>query len=162
MSGYVRKQAMENKLATDIQGMSNSISWAKWEALTCLCFSLIWSILSNSVGETSGRIRSKLSYVHTGYSLKSQTRYTYMHCLVIKASVVLFFDIFSVANMFFSRSYTNRIFEECREKGTQGDVAREDHGCVPVSYKFGKWIFLGCLLLSIVLVSLLYAPISVF
>ena len=57
--------------------------------------------------------------------------------------------------MFVSRAYTNRVFEGCSERETDADgsVTEVKHDCVPVSYKFGKWIFLGCLVISISLVS---------
>ena len=82
-----------------------------------------------------------------------------MHCLVIKAALVLFFDIFTITAMFLSKTYTNRVFEGChqKKKNPDGDVRLVKHECVPISYRVGKWIFLGCVAVSIFLVSVRHA-----
>lgn len=73
----------------------------------------------------------------------------------MKAGFVLLADIFTITTMFLSRTYSNRVFDGCRQTETDedGNVVVEKHECVPVSYKIGKWIFLGCVVASVALVS---------
>ena len=57
-------------------------------------------------------------------------------------------DIFSAITMLTTTSWSNRVFQNCKEVD----------GCVAIPFSVGKWLFVGCILFSFLLASSALLP----
>jgi hypothetical protein len=55
-------------------------------------------------------------------------------------------DIFTAITKLTTSSWSNEIFNNC------GNIS----GCVPIPYTTGKWLFVGCIIFSFLLASVMY------
>ena len=69
-------------------------------------------------------------------------RYLWLYILVLKSFLVYVSDIFTAVTMLSTTSWTNQIFDNCK------DVS----GCVAIPFAVGKWLFVGCIIFSFLLV----------
>ncbi|KAH8118585.1 hypothetical protein DFH11DRAFT_1502410 [Phellopilus nigrolimitatus] len=74
-----------------------------------------------------------------------RTRYLWVYVLVLKSFLVYVFDIFTAITMLTTDNWSNHIFDSC----TQDD----DNGCVFIPFKVGKWLFVGCIIASFLLLA---------
>jgi len=70
-------------------------------------------------------------------------KYLWLYLVVLKSFLVYISDIFSAITMLSTSSWSNQIFNNCQ------DIP----GCVPISFNVGKWLFVGCILFSFVLLA---------
>ena len=68
----------------------------------------------------------------------------FLYLLVLKSFLVYVFDIFTAITMLTTDNWSNHIFDSC----TQND----DNGCVFIPFSVGKWLFVGCIIFSFLLV----------
>lgn len=71
-------------------------------------------------------------------------RYLWVYILVLKSFLVYVFDIFTAITMLTTENWSNHIFDSCK--------ADEDNGCVFIPFTVGKWLFVGCIICSFLLV----------
>ena len=65
-----------------------------------------------------------------------------MYILVLKSFLVYVSDIFTAVTMLSTKSWTNQIFQNCK------DV----RGCVAIPFSVGQWLFVSCIIFSFLLV----------
>jgi len=70
-------------------------------------------------------------------------KYLWVYILVLKSFLVYVSDIFTAVTMLSTKSWTNQIFQNCK------DV----RGCVAIPFTVGKWLFVSCILFSFVLLA---------
>lgn len=75
-------------------------------------------------------------------------RYLFLYVLVLKSFLVYVFDIFTAITMLTSDTWSNHIFNSCQKE--------DDNGCVFVPFEVGKWLFVGCIIFSFLLVRVLF------
>ena len=71
-------------------------------------------------------------------------RYLWIYVLVLKSFLVYVFDIYTAITMLTTSNWSNHIFNSCKQ-GT-------DNGCVAIPFNIGKWLFVGCIIFSFLLV----------
>ncbi|THH06698.1 hypothetical protein EW145_g3916 [Phellinidium pouzarii] len=81
----------------------------------------------------------------TEYGCWMRTRYLWIYVLVLKSFLVYVFDIFTAITMLTTDGWSNHIFNSC----TQND----DNGCVFIPFSVGKWLFVGCIIFSFLLLA---------
>jgi len=72
-------------------------------------------------------------------------RYIWMYVLVLKSFMVYVSDIFTAVTMLTSEEWSNSIFESCPQN--------ETNGCVFIPFKIAKWLFVGCIIFSFLLLA---------
>lgn len=72
-------------------------------------------------------------------------RYIWLYVLVLKSFLVYMSDIFTATTMLSSDGWTNQIYAKCG-----------DHCAVDIQFDVAKWIFVGCIIFSFLLVSLFW------
>jgi len=70
-------------------------------------------------------------------------KYVWLYLVVLKSFLVYVSDIFSAITMLSTTSWSNQIFNNCK------DI----EGCVPISFDVGKWLFVGCIIFSFLLLA---------
>lgn len=70
-------------------------------------------------------------------------KYLWLYLVVLKSFLVYVSDIFSAITMLSTTSWSNQIFNNCK------DI----EGCVPISFDVGKWLFVGCIIFSFLLLA---------
>jgi len=75
-------------------------------------------------------------------SWQRHPRYLWLYIIVLKSFLVYISDIFTAITMLTTSSWRNEIFNSCA-----------DLGCVSIPYNVGKWLFVGCIIFSFLLVS---------
>lgn len=73
-----------------------------------------------------------------------------MYILVLKDFLVYVSDIFTAVTMLSTKSWTNQIFQNCK------DV----RGCVAIPFSVGQWLFVSCILFSFLLVRNIPAAVN--
>ncbi|KAL1721777.1 hypothetical protein EV715DRAFT_248728 [Schizophyllum commune] len=70
-------------------------------------------------------------------------KYLWLYIICLKDFLVYVSDIFSAITMLTTSSWSNEIFNTC------------DHlkGCVNIPFKVGKWVFVGCIIFSFLLLG---------
>lgn len=71
-------------------------------------------------------------------------KYLWLFIIVLKSFLVYVTDIFTAITMLTTTSWSNQIFENCSKDKT---------GCISIPYNTGKWLFVGCIIFSFLLVS---------
>jgi len=69
-------------------------------------------------------------------------RYLWLYLLVVKSFLVYVSDIYTAVIMLSSHDWSNTIFTSCQQKD-----------CSIIPFKFGKWLFVGCIIFSFLLLG---------
>ena len=80
-------------------------------------------------------------------------RYLWVYILVLKSFLVYVSDIFTAMTMLTTKTWSNQIFQNCKQLS----------GCVAIPFVIGKWLFVGCIIFSFVLVRhyVIFSPWSI-
>lgn len=71
-------------------------------------------------------------------------RYLWVYILVIKSFLVYISDIYTATTMLTSKDWSNKIFTACQDP----------KGCVAIPFSVAKWLFVGCIIFSFLLVRI--------
>lgn len=71
-------------------------------------------------------------------------RYLWLYVIVLKSFMVYVSDIFSAITMLTTQNWSNEIFKNC--------VSGAVKNCVAIPFNTGKWLFVGCIIFSFLLV----------
>lgn len=74
-----------------------------------------------------------------------RTKYLWLYVLILKSFLVYVFDIFTAITMLSTDKWQNQIFDSCQED--------TDNGCVFIPFSIGKWLFVGCIIFSFLLLA---------
>lgn len=77
-------------------------------------------------------------------SFDTLARYLWLYIIVLKSFLVYISDIFSAITMLTTSNWSNEIFKQCANI----------NGCVFIPFNTGKWLFVGCIIFSFLLVGL--------
>jgi hypothetical protein len=77
--------------------------------------------------------------------LTGGARYVWLYVLVVKSFMVYISDIYTATTMLTSSNWSNKIYSSCKEK----------NGCVAIPFGVAKWLFVGCIIFSFLLVSMI-------
>ncbi|KAF9058039.1 hypothetical protein BJ165DRAFT_1425252 [Panaeolus papilionaceus] len=80
-------------------------------------------------------------FVDNGFFMR--LKYLWLYLVVLKSFMVYVLDIFSAITMLTTSNWSNEIFKQCK------DVK----GCVFIPFNTGKWLFVGCILVSFLLLA---------
>lgn len=69
-------------------------------------------------------------------------KYLWLYIIVLKSFLVYVSDIFTAITMLTTTSWSNQIFNNC------GNI-----GCVSIPFNVGKWLFVGCIIFSFLLLG---------
>jgi hypothetical protein len=69
-------------------------------------------------------------------------RYLWVYLVVLKSFLVYVSDIFSATTMLTTDNWSNEIFKQCQSQD----------GCFFIPFSVGKWLFVGCIIFSFLLV----------
>jgi hypothetical protein len=83
---------------------------------------------------------SPLTYLLTFFQ-----RYLWLYLIVLKSFLVYISDIFSAVTMLTTKTWSNEIFNKC--------AVKKISGCIAIPFETGKWLFVGCIIFSFLLVS---------
>lgn len=76
--------------------------------------------------------------------LTPRERYLWLYIIVLKSFLVYVSDIFTAITMLSTNGWSNEIFNQCDKQ--------EIDGCVAIPFQTGKWLFVGCIIFSFLLV----------
>lgn len=82
-------------------------------------------------------------FTDNGFGMRM--KYLWLYLIVLKDFLVYCFDIFTAITMLTTQSWSNQIFNSCPKT--------EDNGCVAVPFSIGKWLFVGCIIFSFLLLA---------
>ena len=71
-------------------------------------------------------------------------KYLWLYVIVLKGFLVYISDIFTAITMLTTKSWSNAIFNSCPPNA--------HNGCVAIPFDVGRWLFLGCIIFSFLLV----------
>jgi hypothetical protein len=72
-------------------------------------------------------------------------KYLWLYILVLKSFLVYVSDIFTAITMLTTKTWSNQIFNNC--------VQKKIGGCIPIDFNVGKWLFVGCIIFSFLLLA---------
>jgi len=72
-------------------------------------------------------------------------KYMWLYVIVLKDFLVYVSDIFTAITMLTTSTWSNDIFNSCPKT--------QDKGCVAVPFTVGKWLFVGCIIFSFLLLA---------
>ncbi|KAJ6599176.1 hypothetical protein DFH09DRAFT_1356278 [Mycena vulgaris] len=75
---------------------------------------------------------------------KMRTKYVFLFLIFFKSFAVYMSDIFTAITMLTTTSWSNQIFDQCTQHST---------GCVFIPFNTGKWLFVGCIIFSFLLLG---------
>lgn len=75
--------------------------------------------------------------------LTTMVRYLWLYIIVLKSFLVYILDIFSAVTMLSTQAWSNEIFNQC--------IDIDD--CIPIPFNTGRWLFVGCIIFSFLLVG---------
>ena len=81
----------------------------------------------------------------TDNSFGMRMKYLWLYVIVLKGFLVYISDIFTAVTMLTTKSWSNAIFNSC--------PPHAQNGCVFIPFSIGRWLFLGCIIFSFLLVS---------
>lgn len=81
----------------------------------------------------------------TDHGVAMRTKYLWLYTIVLKDFLVYVSDIFTAITMLTTSSWSNEIFKSCPKT--------ENNGCVAVPFTIGKWLFVGCIIFSFLLLA---------
>jgi len=70
-------------------------------------------------------------------------KYLWLYIIVLKSFLVYISDIFSAITMLTTNNWSNEIFKQCQSTT----------GCVFIPFNTGKWLFVGCIIFSFLLLA---------
>ncbi|KAF7301367.1 hypothetical protein MIND_00701900 [Mycena indigotica] len=76
---------------------------------------------------------------------KMRFKYFFLFLIFFKSFAVYMSDIFTAVTMLTTKSWSNQIFTEC--------TAQTKNGCVFIPFDTGKWLFVGCIIFSFLLLG---------
>jgi len=80
-------------------------------------------------------------FTDNGFGMRM--KYLWLFIVVLKSFLVYVTDIFTAITMLTTRSWSNQIFENCSK----------DTNCISIPYNTGKWLFVGCIIFSFLLLG---------
>ncbi|KAI0269179.1 hypothetical protein BC834DRAFT_841789 [Gloeopeniophorella convolvens] len=80
-------------------------------------------------------------FTDNGFGMRM--KYLWLYVLVLKSFLVYVSDIFTAVTMLTTKSWSNQIFDHCQEVS----------GCVAIPFNIGKWLFVGCIIFSFLLLA---------
>jgi hypothetical protein len=75
---------------------------------------------------------------------KMRSKYIFLFLIFFKSFAVYMSDIFTAVTMLTTSAWSNQIFNECTDKTA---------GCVIIPFSTGKWLFVGCIIFSFLLLG---------
>jgi hypothetical protein len=81
-------------------------------------------------------------FTDNGFSMRM--KYLWVYILVLKSFLVYVSDIFTAVTMLSTDSWSNNIFQNCKQ---------QQSGCVAIPFSIGKWLFVGCIIFSFLLLA---------
>ncbi|KAF5369777.1 hypothetical protein D9758_001155 [Tetrapyrgos nigripes] len=79
-------------------------------------------------------------FTDNGFMMRA--KYLWLYIIVLKSFLVYVSDIFTAITMLTTTSWSNEIFNHC-----------QDLGCVSIPFNVGKWLFVGCIIFSFLLLA---------
>lgn len=79
-------------------------------------------------------------FTDNGFMMR--TKYLWLYIIVLKSFLVYVSDIFTAITMLTTKSWSNEIFNNCAKIG-----------CVSIPFNVGKWLFVGCIIFSFLLLG---------
>lgn len=79
------------------------------------------------------------------YETHILNRYAALYGALIIAFLVYMSDIFTAVTMLTTKSWSNQIFDDCQKNSVKG--------CIAIPFETGRWLFVGCIIFSFLLVS---------
>lgn len=79
-------------------------------------------------------------FTDNGFAMRA--KYLWLYIIVLKSFLVYVSDIFTAVTMLTTSSWSNEIFNSC-----------ENIGCVTIPFNTGKWLFVGCIIFSFLLLG---------
>ncbi|KAJ7068163.1 hypothetical protein C8F01DRAFT_978480 [Mycena amicta] len=76
---------------------------------------------------------------------KMRFKYFFLFLVFFKSFAVYMSDIFTAVTMLSTKTWSNQIFDEC--------TAQTKNGCVFIPFNTGKWLFVGCIIFSFLLLG---------
>jgi len=70
-------------------------------------------------------------------------KYVWLYIIILKSFLVYILDIFSAITMLSTSNWSNEIFRQCPKV----------KGCFFISFNTGKWLFVGCIIFSFLLLA---------
>jgi len=80
-------------------------------------------------------------FTDNGFGMRM--KYLWVYIIVLKSFLVYVSDIFSAVTMLSTTSWSNQIFNDCPHVD----------GCVFIPFNVGKWLFVGCIIFSFLLLA---------
>jgi len=80
-------------------------------------------------------------FTDNGFGMRM--KYLWVYIIVLKSFLVYVSDIFSAVTMLSTTSWSNQIFNDCPQLD----------GCVFIPFNVGKWLFVGCIIFSFLLLA---------
>jgi len=77
----------------------------------------------------------------TAFAIRA--RYMWLYVLIVKSFLVYVSDIFTAVTMLTTSDWSNTIFKSCPE----------GQDCFIIPFKIGKWLFVGCIIFSFLLLA---------
>jgi hypothetical protein len=74
-----------------------------------------------------------------------RAKYIFLFLIFFKSFAVYMSDIFTAVTMLTTQAWSNQIFDECKDRAS---------GCIPIPFNTGKWLFVGCIIFSFLLVNI--------
>ncbi|KAJ6509928.1 hypothetical protein C8R47DRAFT_1207992 [Mycena vitilis] len=75
---------------------------------------------------------------------KMRSKYLFLFFIFFKSFAVYMSDIFTAVTMLTTTSWSNQIFDACTD---------QSKGCVFIPFNTGKWLFVGCIIFSFLLLG---------
>ncbi|KAF9482509.1 hypothetical protein BDN70DRAFT_829239 [Pholiota conissans] len=79
----------------------------------------------------------------TDNGMMMRLKYLWLYVIVLKSFMVYISDIFSAITMLTTKNWSNEIFKNCANI----------EGCVAIPFNTGKWLFVGCIIFSFLLLA---------
>ncbi|KAJ7129799.1 hypothetical protein C8R44DRAFT_777723 [Mycena epipterygia] len=76
---------------------------------------------------------------------KMRSKYLFLFLIFFKSFAVYMSDIFTAVTMLTTTSWSNQIFDQCSQN--------TKNGCVFIPFNTGKWLFVGCIIFSFLLLG---------
>jgi hypothetical protein len=77
-------------------------------------------------------------------SFKMRSKYLFLFLIFFKSFAVYMSDIFTAVTMLTTTAWSNQIFDAC---------TAQSKGCVFIPFQTGKWLFVGCIIFSFLLLG---------
>lgn len=88
------------------------------------------------------RAAPDLQVTNSPPSISFSSRYLWLYIIVLKDFIVYILDVFTAITMLTSKQWSNQIFNDCPNS----------KNCVAVPFDVGRWLFVGCIIFSFLLV----------